>query len=205
MLPLHEWIDFTSDWLPLTWGCEGTWECQVAWHLSPALVLSFPSVSHSGKCWFFSQDAQLPHGGVIYSRMTQMSHIGTWQDPQLETPLPSCPTTADAVVRETGLCWHHRIWSDLPWRPNPRYAQDPTSRRLVRHCQPPAVCCGQQCELNTHAHVFREDMPECVRVFYCCITKTPHRSIMIWTLLSRKHYTGALTCRVDMYELLGIL
>lgn len=118
----------------VTCSCEGTRECQVAWHLSALYCSSLsPSVSHSGKSWLCSQDAQLPHGEFIYSQMTQMSHIGTLQDPQLETPLPSCPTTGDAVAMETGLFWHHSIWSDLPWRPNPRYAHDPTSLGLVRH------------------------------------------------------------------------
>lgn len=41
---------------------------------------------------------------VIYSWMTQMPHIGTWQDPRLWTPPPSCTTTRDAVAGETGLC-----------------------------------------------------------------------------------------------------
>ena len=164
----------------------------------PRLFSLSPSVSHSGKGWLCSQDAQLPHGGVIYSRMTQMSHIGTWQDPQLETPLPSCPTTGDAVARGTGLCWHHRIWRDLPRRPNPQYAHDPVSVQLCV-----VDNSGGVCELNTHLHMFEEDMNVCawvrksmcfrVFVFYCGITKNQHRSIMKWTLLSCKGFTGALT------------
>lgn len=30
--------DHTSDWLPRTYGCEGTWECQAAWHVSAVIV-----------------------------------------------------------------------------------------------------------------------------------------------------------------------
>lgn len=56
---------------------------------------------------------------VIYSLMTQVFHISTWQGPQLETPLPGSPTTMDGVATGTGLCWHHRIWNYLPWRQNP--------------------------------------------------------------------------------------
>lgn len=167
-----------------------------------SLFSLFPlSVSHSGNGWLFSQQSSTAATWpVIYSQMTQMSHIGTWQDPQLETPLPSSPITGDAVAEVTGLCWHHRIWSDLPWRPNPQYAHDLTPSEA---CDTLSV---SSCVLETpaewsvwtkHTHAYAQGRNDAwvrksvrlrLSVFYYCITRNQHRSIMTWTLVSCKPF-----------------
>ncbi|KAK5922539.1 hypothetical protein CgunFtcFv8_019789 [Champsocephalus gunnari] len=77
---------------------------------------------------------------VIYSRMTQTSRIGTWQDPQLETLLASCrqpkrmplPRKQDYVdIIGFEVIFHGDQIHCTP--------TTPTSRRLVIHCQLPDV------------------------------------------------------------------
>lgn len=101
---------------------------------------------------------------------------------------------------------------------NPWYAHGLTSWRPGRHRQPPAVCCHEVCEPNTHTthtctHMVGKILccaclSACVSVCLCFIAaslKTHNRSIMTWTSLSCKHFTGALTCCVDRHKKKGVL
>lgn len=158
-VPPHERLASPSERLLLTRGCEGTWECQVGWHLSAVIVLSSLSVSHSGECGLCSQDAQLPHGGLF---------IVVWRRCLTSVPGKTLSwrhlSPTDAVATETGLCWHHRIWSNRPWRTNPQHDHHLISWGFTRRCPVVGLLTAvKRCVLkHNYAQARGEDVVICV-------------------------------------------
>lgn len=185
---------------PQTWACEGNLRMSSGLTFICRHCSSRPWVFHiQVKAGFLSQDAQLPHGRLFIAR---------WRRCLTSAPgRTRCPTTVDAVAMETGLCWHHRIWGYLPWRPTPRFAHDPD---LSEACETLSTssweCVNQKCS-HTDRDMFGGNimmfMCKCVCFRLCFIaasleTHTGQSWSELYSLVNI--FTGALKCCVNRYE-----
>lgn len=158
----------------------------------------FSRVSHSGKCWLCSYDAQQPHGRLFIvgwrrcltqapGRILSWSHL--------------CPAARQLwmlLLRKqvyVDIAW---IWNDPPWRPKSRYANDLTFQKPGKQYQLPDAWCVKQ----TLTHMFVDDImmpcaPECVGArVSICITRNSQSQSDLYCLVNILQVQSALCGQV---------